>query len=216
MANTGLVKCSLYTASDAGEMASMLADAFALRDPPALAVGITAQEFEDFVHMLCRKVDAEGLTIVARSVDTGELVGALLAEDSTSPLPDDIGRLSPKFDPIFDLLSQLELDYRHGADVQPGESMHLFLLGVAHAFGGRGVAQQLVAECVANGARQGYRLAVTEATSRRSQHVFRKQGFADRVQRSYGDHRFDGRAFFESIADQGGPILMDRRLAAES
>jgi hypothetical protein len=43
---------------------------------------------------------------------------------------------------------------------------------------------------------------VTEATNKTSQHVFRKQGFIERVRRSYSDHRFEGRACFTSIADQ--------------
>lgn len=74
------------------------------------------------------------------------------------------------------------------------------------------MAQRLVTESLANAVRRGYRLAATEATNKTSQHVFRKQGFAERVFRSYSDHRFEGRASFQSIAEQGGPILMDRRL----
>ena len=204
---------SLYSSPDADEMARLLGDAFSKHDPPALATGISAAEFERFVHVLCRRADAEGLTVIARSAADGEMIGALLAEDSASPFPEDLTQLGPKFDPVFDILGELESEYRQGRHPQPGESMHLFLLGVAEAFSGRGVAQRLVAECVANGARRGYRLAVTEATSKRSQHVFRKQGFADRVRRSYKDHRFDGMACFTSIAEQGGPILMERRLA---
>lgn len=36
--------------------------------------------------------------------------------------------------------------------------------------------------------------------------------FTERVRRSYAEHRFAGRSPFESIAEQGGPILMDRSL----
>ena len=96
--------------------------------------------------------------------------------------------------------------------VRPGDSLHLFLLGVADRVAGRGVAQQLVAACLEHGARMGYRLAVTEATNKVSQRIFRKQGFVERVQRSYQTHRFGGRTVFESIAENGGPILMDRSL----
>ena len=59
---------------------------------------------------------------------------------------------------------------------------------------------------------RGIGLAVTEATNKASQHVFRKHGFAERVHRSYSDHRLEGQAFFASIADHGGPILMIRSL----
>jgi ribosomal protein S18 acetylase RimI-like enzyme len=182
-------------------------------DPPAVAVGLTPREFESFVRILCPKAAAEELTIVARSAQSGEMVGALLAEDSASAPPDGMDLVSPKFDPIFDILGQLDADYRAGRTARAGESMHLFLLGVAPRFAGRGLAHQLVATCLAHGTGRKYRVAVTEATNKTSQHVFRKQGFVERVRRSYLDHRFNGRDFFSSIADHGGPILMDRQLA---
>ena len=81
----------------------------------------------------------------------------------------------------------------------------LSLPGVAERFAGQGIAQRLVAECVANGAHEGYRVAVTEATNRTSQHVFRKQALVERVKRSYRDYRFERQAVSASIAEQGGP-----------
>jgi ribosomal protein S18 acetylase RimI-like enzyme len=141
------------------------------------------------------------------------MVGALLTEGFASAPPEGMDHLSPKFNPIFDILGQLDAEYRSGRVVQPGETIHLFLLGVAEHSAGKGTGQQLVAECLANGARRGYRIAVTEATNKTSQHIFRKQGFVERARKSYGDHRFDGRAVFASIIEQGGPILMDKRIA---
>jgi ribosomal protein S18 acetylase RimI-like enzyme len=206
------VNYSVYTAADADEMARLLGEVFAQRDPPAVATGLTTAEFEVFVRLFCPNAVSESLTMVARDAATGEMIGALLTEDSASPLPGGMERISAKFNPIFDILGELDTDYRHGQAVQPGESMHLFLLGVAQSFAGKGVAQRLVTECLANGARKGYRVAVTEATNKTSQHVFRKLGFIERVRRSYADHRFEGQAIFESIAEHGGPILMERHL----
>jgi len=62
------------------------------------------------------------------------------------------------------------------------------------------------------GARGAHRLSA-EATNKVSQHIFRKQGFVERVQRSYEGHRFDGRQVFASIAEHGGLILMDKSFA---
>jgi ribosomal protein S18 acetylase RimI-like enzyme len=202
----------VYAASDVNEMALLLGEAFSHRDPPAVAAGLTVGEFESFVRLLCPKAEAEGLTIVARSAGTGEMVGALLAEDSASAIPDGMDQLSAKFSPIFDILGQLDMEYRGGEPPRPGEALHLFLLGVAQRFAGQGVAHQLVATCLENGARRGYRVAVTEATNKTSQHIFRRQGFVERARRSYRDHRFDGRAVFASIVEHGGPILMDKPL----
>jgi len=208
------IEYGLYVPSEAEAMAKLLGETFSRLDPPAVAVGLTAPEFEAFVRLLCPKVAVDGLTIVARLAGTGDLVGALLTEDSASALPDGMDRLSAKFDPIFDILGQLDTEYRGGQAVRSGDSLHLFLLGVSNRVAGRGVAQQLVTACLEHGTRRGYRVAVTEATNKVSQHIFRKQGFVERVQRSYKAHRFDGRKFFASIAEHGGPILMDKLLAA--
>lgn len=193
-------------------MARLLGEVFSRKDPPAVAVGLTPSEFEAFVRTFCPKAAVEGLTIVARLASTGELVGALLAEDCASALPDGMDQLSPKLEPIFDLLGQLDAEYRDQQSVRPGESLHLFLVGVAECVAGRGVAQQLVATCLDRGAEKGYRLAVTEATNKVSQHIFRKYGFVDRVKRTYGGYRFQGRAPFASIVEHGGPILMEKSL----
>ena len=207
------IEYGIYLPSDAEAMAKLLGEVFSLHDPPAVAVAISSSEFEAFVHLFCSKAATEGLTITARLAGTGELVGALLTDDSASALPDGIDRLSAKFDPIFDILGQLDTEYRSGRTVHPGESLHLFLLGVSDRVAGRGVAQHLVTACLENGMRRGYLVAVTEATNKVSQHIFRRQGFVTRVQRSYEAHRFKGRQVFASIAEHGGPMLMDKSLA---
>ena len=140
------------------------------------------------------------------------MVGALLGEDSAAPFPDGVERLSAKFDPIFDILTELEAEYRRGRIVLPGDALHLFLLGVRRTFQGQKVAQGLVRTCIDAGVRRGYRVAVTEATNSTSHHVFRKLGFVECVRRSYVDHRFKGTPFFESIAEHQGPVLLERRL----
>ncbi len=208
------IEYGVYVASDADEMVQLLGGVFSRHDPPAVAVGLTASEFASFVRMLCARAAVEGLTIVARLAGTGQLVGALVTEDCASAPPDGLDRLSTKFEPIFDLLGELDTEYRRDQAARPGESLHLFLLGVAESVAGRGVAQQLVATCLKHGARKGYRMAVTEATNKVSQHIFRKQGFVERVRRSYASYRLDGRAVFASIQDHEGPILMDKLLAS--
>jgi len=210
------IEYSVCTARDTDEMARMLGETFSRREPPAVALGITAGEFETFVQLLCPAAVTEGLTIVARRTDTGEMVGALLTEDSASAMPHGMDGLTSKFDPIFDILGQLDTEYRRGHSAQHGESMHLYLLGVAESATGHGVAKQLVAECLETGARKGYRVAVTEATTKVSQHVFGRLGFSERVHRSYEQHRFNGRAVFASVSEHGGPILMDRHLEPSS
>jgi ribosomal protein S18 acetylase RimI-like enzyme len=208
--------CAVCTVTDVDEMIGLLAEVFAERDPPAVAVNISAAEFEEFVRLFRSRAVEQGLTIVVRDVATGEMVGALLADDGASELPDGLDRLSRKFEPVFDILGQLDEEYRLARSIDPGEVVHLFLLGVARDAAGRGLGQRLVEACLENAAGRGYRMAVTEATNKTSQHIFRKLGFVERVHRSYAEHRAGGRAPFESISAQGGPILMDRAIGRGS
>jgi GNAT superfamily N-acetyltransferase len=210
------VRYSVCTLADLDEMARLLAVVFTERDPPAVAVGLAPAEFEAFVRLLCPRAAEQGLTIIARDANTGEMTGALLTEDCATPPPQGLKRVSSKFDPIFHLLGQLDSEYWAGKTLRAGEDIHLFLLGVERRFGGHGVGQQLVNACLENGRKKGYRVAVTEATNPTSQHVFRKQGFVERVSRSYRGHRYEGKAFFESIAEHGGPMLMDKSLSASN
>jgi len=215
MTNTGEavpIEYGVYTSSYEDEMATLLGEVFARRDPLAFGAGVTPKEFEAFVRLFLPKANTERLTIVARFADTGELVGAMLNEDCASEMPDGLDRLSPSFDPIFDILGQLDEEYSKDREISPGEAVHLFLLGVSDVAAGRGVAQELVVASLKHGLERGYRLAVTEATNKASQHIFRKLGFEERVKGSYGEYRFGGEAFFASIADHGGPILMDKKL----
>lgn len=203
--------------SDVPEMVRLLGLAFTQRDPIALALGFTPADFQRFVSLLTAHAVEQGLTIIARAAGRGELAGVLLTEDSATPVPDGVSHLGSKYEPVFDLLGGLQSAYEAGRSPSaPGESAHLYLLGVAEEFGGRGIARQLVAQCTAHAARRGYRLAVAEATSRTSQHIFRKAGFVERFHGSYRDHLYAGKHFFASAADHGGPILMDRSLTPEA
>ena len=106
------IEYGVYVPSDAEAMVRLLGEVFSRYDPPAVAAGLTSAEFEAFVRLLCPRAAAEGLAIVARLAGTGEMVGALLTEDSASALPDGIDRLSAKFDSIFDILGQSDAEYR--------------------------------------------------------------------------------------------------------
>lgn len=198
--------------AECAEITGLLVGAFMKSDPLALGAGLAPAEFEAFVSLLAGHVLGQGLTIVARFAESGEMAGVLLTEDAATPPPAGIDNLSPKIRPIADILGRLNEEYTMGRVPHSGECAHLYFLGVPEQFAGRGIAQHLVTKCVANAARKGYRVAVAEATNRTSQHIFRKLGFAERVRGSYRDHRYEGRAYFAAFAEHGGPLLMDRLL----
>jgi ribosomal protein S18 acetylase RimI-like enzyme len=208
------IEYTVFSPSDTEKVAALLAHSFSSREPIALAVGITAAEFAAFVRLQLYSAETQALTVIARRSDTGEMVGALLAEDGASDSGAELDKLGEKFAMVGSILGRLVETYGNTPPA-PGEMLHLFLLGVSLRAEGLRVGQQLVAACIANAASKGYRRASAECTGRVSQHVFRKLGFEDRGMIDYVDHEFNGRRIFASIAEHGGPILMERSLQPE-
>ncbi|MGB9233426.1 MAG: GNAT family N-acetyltransferase [Terriglobales bacterium] len=197
---------------DAEEIIRLLAAVFSESEPPAVAMGLNFREMEHLLELLAPHDIADELTIVARCTDTGRLAGALLTDDFGRPSPLDVSKISPKFLPIFSMLETLDEQFRSGNTIVPGRYLHLFMLAVDREFAGRGIAKEMVAACLDNGARKGYRGALTEATGRISQSVFRKQGFVERFSVSYRDFRYENKLVFASIQEHERTILMEKAL----
>ncbi|MCZ6846954.1 MAG: hypothetical protein O7F69_13755, partial [Alphaproteobacteria bacterium] len=166
------VEFGLMTASERDAVRDVIAGAFSRFEPMAVAVGQSYAEFQAAVGLMVAEASYRDLTVRARRADTGDIVGVMLTTDFTTPMPDGMDELSPGFAPIGGLLAQLENWYQEAKSSQPGECLDLAMLAVDSAHGGKGIAQNLVRACLDNGAAQGYRSAVTEATNRTSQRVF--------------------------------------------
>lgn len=201
---------------DVAELVDLLATAFSRHDPPAVASGLTEDDLVTYLGFVAAAVGEDGLTIVARDTASGEMAGVLLTEDAGAPAQIDLGALSPRFRPIFELFGELEAAVGQTEPIQAGTTLHLIMLGVRERFAGRGIAQRLVEACLANGAALGFREAVTEATNRTSQHVFSKLGFVARAKASYSRFRHDGVATFASIGEHGGIVSMRSAMGSDA
>ena len=205
------VQYELFEIYALGEMAPMIAEAFNRYEPMTVARNVPFQEFVDFVKLLAPKALQEELTVLARDQETGQVIGAMIADDFASTPPEDLGLLGQAFAPIFALLGELDDQYKKGRTLRLGEYLHLFMIAVDHRHKGRKVAQNLVRACLKNGARQGYHTAVTEATGVITQHIFRSRfGFRDRLEIPYKTFVYEGRPVFASIEGHTGTILMDK------
>jgi len=198
--------------SDAEEAVRLLATVFSESEPPAVAMGLSFRDLEQFLQLFAPTVIADGLTVVARSKATGKIAGALLTDDFASLPALEPSQINPKFLPIFSMLETLDGQFREGKTISAGEYLHLFMLAVDAQFAGRGIGHELVKACLDNGLRRGYRKALTEATGKVSQHVFRKLGFVDRFRASYRNFRYEDQLVFASIQGHESAILMDKSL----
>ena len=200
------------SALDRDAVRDVIADAFSRFEPMAVAAGQTYEEFQALVGLLAANPAIQQLTICARLPATGEIVGVMLTTEFTAQMPDHLEELSPGFAPIGGLLEQLEGWYHDARAPRPGECLHLAMLAVDPAHWGRGIAQNLVAASMKNGAEHGYRSANTFATNRASHRVFEKLGFSELFSVSYKDYTFEGNRVFASIEGDDRTALMARAL----
>jgi ribosomal protein S18 acetylase RimI-like enzyme len=197
---------------DCDDIVRLLAQVFSESDPPAVAMALSFEEMKQFLRLVVPGVIPDGLTVIARSNDTGKLAGVMLSDDFATPPAPDPGQISSKLLPIVSMLDSLDEQFRRGKTIARGRYLHLFMLGVDSQFAGRGVGQGVVKTCIDNAAQMGYRVALTEATGRVSQHIFRKNGFVDRFRVPYQEFIYENKKVFASIQDHDQTILMERVL----
>ena len=209
-----LVDYDVAKSSDSDDIIRPLAKVFSESEPPAVAMGLSFDDMEQFLQFVVPRVILDGLTVISRSKDTGKLAGVLLTDDFASPPALDLNQINSNFLPILSMLEVLDEQFCRGKGVSPGEYLHLFMLGVDGQFAGRGIGKGLVKACIEIGLRKGYRMALTEATGIVSQHIFRTSGFADRFSVSYRDFVYENKAVFASIREHEKAILMERAAPA--
>lgn len=210
------VRFTLFEPADLDEMASLLATAFGKHEVMAISSGYTHQELVDFVKLLGPAAHRDKLTVVARDIPSGAMIGALLSEDFCAEAPEGFDRVSDKFRPTLTLLEQLDTQYRQGKDIRPGHFLHLYMLGVKRTHTGKKIGQHLLTTSLENAAARGYRMALAEATGAVSQSICRKLGFVERLSVSYQDYTYQGRRVFAHIEGVTGTVLMDRSLVPEA
>lgn len=206
------VQYKLFDIIELNEMAEMTAEIFARYEPVTSSLGISLEDFADFVRLLGPKVEQEKLTIIARNQKTDQIIGAMVADDFAIEPPEEMRCLGDNFEPLWAVLDELEIQYKQGKVLSKGEYLHLFLLAVDPRQSGKNVAKNLVQTCLENGIKKGYKTGVVEATGVVSQHIFRKFGFGDCFETPYQTFTFQGKRVFEAIKDHHGLILMDKAL----
>lgn len=208
-----LVDYDVAKPSDSDDIVRLLASVFSESEPPAVAMALSFRDMEQFLQLVVPGILLYELTVISRSQDTGQLTGVLLTDDFALPPALDLSQINSNFLPILSMLEILDEQFRRDRTVSSGEYVHLFMLAVDGQFAGRGIGKGLVKACLDVARRKGYRMALTEATGKVSQHIFRTSGFADRFSVSYQDFVYENKVVFGSIREHERAILMDRSLA---
>lgn len=198
--------------ADVDEMSELISGVFSRSEPMAVAAGVTYEDLLALTRLYGRRAPGDGLTVIARDGASGRLVGAMLTDDFASPPPDTPHPLPRHFDPVVALLEELDGKFRKLHAAARGDTLHIFMMGVDPGSGGKGIARSLVELTLENGRRKGYQRAITEATGKVSQHIFRGHGFLEQCRTSYRDFVYQGNHPFASAVDHEAVILMARDL----
>lgn len=212
LAETDGLTYAILDAKDLTQVADTVARGFTDgSEPTALALGLAPEDFKPLVEALLPKVLREGLSIVARDTQTGEIAGVQLNEEMGFDLPVELTRFEWTA-PVFALAGEMYDQYFQGGFQKPHESVHIFIIEVSRLYRGKGVGQKLLDLSLKHARARGFRRAVVEATGIISQHIMRKAGFTNRVEILYATFEYEGKRPFENTGHHPSIILMDKDL----
>ena len=183
-------------------MARLLAASFT-HEPMSRALGLTATELYEFASRFIPECTANHLSVIVvseRSPD--ELAGVFINRDFKAPLPPGVPADFPRFAPIIDALVSVDEQYEaQVADLQPGQAVDLWMVGVDGRFSRRGVAGNLFRLSARIAQDQAFERCVTECTGDFSQRAALDAGFQERACVMYKDFHFEGRPVFASVPE---------------
>ena len=113
-ARSSLMNYYVAKSSDTDAIVRLLAQVFSEAEPPAVAMALSAADFEQFLRLIVPIVVADGLTVISRTAETGGLTGVLFTDDFAKPPTLDATQINPKFLPIFSMLDRLDQQFRKG------------------------------------------------------------------------------------------------------
>ncbi len=198
--------------ADVSETVELLADAFCERDPIEAALGITPSDFRSMAQHEVAHLLADGLSLVAVSTTTGEIVGTMVASDACTSSPPADYAAQHKFRPVAALMHSLTNPYLTRRAFSRGESIYLYMLAVGCHSEGHGVGRNLVTEALKQAKTRGYRTAFAAVTNRTSHRVLARQGFDDLAGTDYRDFQFEGQPVFADIPTHHRVTLIEKTL----
>jgi ribosomal protein S18 acetylase RimI-like enzyme len=182
---------------DLEKVSFLLSESFTTREPITLAMNFSVEEHLPHSKSLVTTAIQDGLSFVCEDVSKKEIVGYVLSEDF-SRVHDFSHPFSPKYPPIVGLLEELSQEFQKDCG-EPGQVIHLLMLGVAPSHLKRGIGAHLAKKSLENSKAKGFKVAVAEATSIHSQKIFESLGFQIKKEIFYRDYMFKGSRPFAEI-----------------
>lgn|SRR3990170_5643509 len=195
------------------ETIACIVDVFPRAEPMTKAVEITSDEFYPFAEIYCKKAIRERLSLIARDMATGNIIGFLISENLASEPPNGIETINEKFLPIIKLLDGLDENYKEEAlKLNERNILRLFMVGVSKHYEGLNLATTLIEENLKLARQKNFSRAIGEATSSITQHILRdKLGFNEKFSIEYKSYTYNGKHVFKNVKNPSRCVLLEKR-----
>lgn len=175
----------------------------------ARALNITAWDYLSYTQLVCEKAIGDQMTWVAKGSDS-QILGFCITEKlASAPKYSEYG-VSPKFKPLFRILEELDETYLARTQFSPQEILHLYMLGVRPEFSGMGIAVELMNKSLSFAKKEGFKVAIAEATGEISQKICLNLGFEVQATVNYKTFEYSGVQPFYKIDRPESCVLVQK------
>ncbi|CAL4058731.1 unnamed protein product, partial [Meganyctiphanes norvegica] len=194
---------------DADEVVTFMAEHFYPREPLSTGLHMTYDDNKEWIHGSVRAWVQDGVSVVARDPDTGEVAGTLLAtlltKDQSNTFEEATKSPKVKVATLHAVLSVLEtsVDFFERFDVD--KILELAMITVSEAFSGKGVGRRLVMEGESRGVQLGCQLGTAQATAVPSQRLLERLGYTSLYTMDYASFQIAGEFVFDMERMLGTP-----------
>lgn len=176
------------------------------------ALGVTLEDYRTYLRTPFQQVVAQGLSVAAIDMHTGDLMGCMIVTDYTKQPAGDV-RAHPVMKPLVALARELDHQYAATRKVLPGQVVLIDMGAVRPEAEGRGIYQAMRAKVHAIAKSNRYQRVVGELSSAATHHVVMTQlGHAKLAEVNFHDFECQGRFPFRSITHPHSIVLAEGKL----
>jgi len=195
------LKYLLLTNTDLSITIDCVVKVFLYDEPMTKNLDITESEFKNFVTIICNKCVKEKLSYICKN-SHNKIIGFCLNEDLIDDGDISLDKITPKMNPILNLLGSLDSSYLKNKRKTKNTFFHLFMVGSLSEYRNQGIVKRLIKNSLVLAKKNKYKTALSEATNLKSQNLLEKFNFKFVKKVKYSDFKFKGVYFFKNIGEK--------------
>ena len=137
------ISYEILTLDRLDEAIECLCIAFGTGEPIFKVLGVTPAELRVFGEPMCILVIPQGLSMWAKDITSGALMGCLISEDYATERPNTMSKLPPNAEPYVAIGQRVEAIRAKTFERRKGSVAHQWMLGVWESHQGRNIGFNL-------------------------------------------------------------------------